>query len=611
MRPVSRRLVAMVSTIALSAGLLSVAAGPPAGAASPTEPAGPVQTTSSAETAGPAKTSKTSKTSKTEKRRSKAVKTPKLKWRKCGGTKCATVKVPLDYDKPHGKKIKLAVLKVPAKNQKKKIGTLFVNPGGPGGSGTDMAAQAQAYLSPSVLKRFDVVGFDPRGVPSSQNVRCFSSQRKNAPVLNKINSVAFPYGAAQEKSFRMAYAKHAKACSTTGKPMTGAISTAEVARDMDLLRRAVGDKKLTYLGFSYGSYLGAVYANLYPDRVRAIAIDGVLDPVKWAGTKSSRHTPIGMRLESAQGTSKALRQALVLCGQAGPTRCRFAAGDPVANFETIAQRLRKAPLVITFDDSDERLTLTYADFVGINLELLYSQEYGPEMVTELASAVWDILYAPNADGAAGTNRRDAARTIVKLQKSLESRQQAGAPAAYAAWYDNSLDAFATIACTDSRNSKNLPSFGKLAEQADKKAPYFGRLWLWNLASCSSKNWTVKDEDAYRGPFNKRTSSPVLVVGNYWDPATNYSGAVSTSKRMPNSRLLSSDSWGHVARGTSRCVDHAVDRYLLDKLLPAKGKTCIGDYRPFSEVLDDSSVAAQTKALSKPPIAVPPVSPSLR
>lgn len=604
MRPLSRRLVAVASAMALSAGLLSVAAGPPAEATGPVDTVVPLTSAGPAETAGPGKTSKTSKI---EKRRSKAVKTPKLKWRKCGKTKCATVKVPLDYDKPKGKKISIAVRKKPAKNQRKKIGTLFVNPGGPGGSGTELAAMADAFLSPAVLKRFDVVGIDPRGVANSQNVKCFTSQRKNAPVLNKINSVSFPYGAKEEKALRDAFDKHAKACSTTGKPLTGGVSTAEVARDMDLLRRAVGDKKLTYLGFSYGSYLGEVYANLYPDRVRAIAIDGVLDPVKWAGTATTQSTPIAMRLESAQGTSKALRKALELCKQAGPTKCRFSAGDPVANFETIAARLREAPLVISDPEGND--TLTYADFVGLNLALLYSPEYGPELVTEIASAVWDLLYPP-ADGTAATKRKSAARTIVKLQKTVEDRQQ-GVPVAGYARYDNSLDAFAAIACTDSRNSKNLASFGKLADQADVAAPYFGRLWLWNLASCSSKNWTVKDEDAYRGPFNKRTSSPVLIVGNYWDPATNYSGAVSTAKRMPNSRLLSSDSWGHTAYGASNCVTKAMDSYLLSKKLPAKGKVCAGDYRPFTEDLEDGKTAAQAKSVGKQPIAVPPVKPSLR
>ena len=134
-----------------------------------------------------------------------------------------------------------------------------------------------------------------------------------------------------------------------------------------------------------------------------------------------------------------------------------------------------------------------------------------------------------------------------------------------------MDAFQTIACTDSRNSKNLGRYATLAKAADKRAPYFGRLWLWNLAGCSSKKWTVKDEDAYRGPFTKKTATPVLIVGNYWDPATNYAGAVSTSKRLPNSRLVSSNSWGHTAYGTS-AMRHRRGRHLpADQEGPRQGQ----------------------------------------
>ena len=166
MRPIPRRLLAMASAVALTAGLLSVSTVP------------------TAEAAG------TSPTSKVEKRRSKAVKTPKLDWYKCYEYgRCATVKVPLDYDKPKGKKVQLAVLKVPAKNQKK-IGTLFVNPGGPGGSGTKIAYYSPYIFSQAVTDRFDVVGFDPRGIAFSQNVKCFPSARKNDPVLNTIYSAA-------------------------------------------------------------------------------------------------------------------------------------------------------------------------------------------------------------------------------------------------------------------------------------------------------------------------------------------------------------------------------------------------------------------------------------
>ena len=586
MRLVPRRLIAVASAMALSAGLLSVATGPPA------------------EAAGHAKTSKV------EKRRSKAVKTPKLKWYSCYGyAKCATVKVPLDYDKPKGKKVELAVLKVPAKNKKAKIGTLFVNPGGPGGSGTEMAYFADSFLSSAVLDRFDVVGFDPRGVAFSDNVQCFSSPRTAAPTLDKINSVAFPYGAKEEKALIKAYNKHAKACSTTGKPLTGAISTAEVARDMDLLRRAVGDKKLTYLGFSYGSYLGEVYANLYPDRVRALVIDGVLDPVRWAGRKSTQSTPMGERVRSAEGASRALNRALVLCDRAGEDYCRFAAGNPVANYERIAQRLRRAPLVEIDPDTGERYTFTYADFVGVTLGLLYSQWYAPEMVTDFASYVAELTGV----SAATAPRQQTMRSMIKTVKQVKAPRRTLPGKRLGFPYDNGLDAFETIACTDSRNSKNLAKFPKLAKEADAKAPYFGRLWLWNMASCSSPKWKVKDEDSYRGSFGKRTSSPVLIVGNYWDPATNYAGAVSTAKRMPNSRLLSSNSWGHTAYGTSSCTTDAVDAYLLARRLPAKGKVCTGEYVPFADPLDDEeeTSAAARAAKQREQVAIAPVKPGLR
>jgi pimeloyl-ACP methyl ester carboxylesterase len=588
MRLVPRRLLAAASAMALAAGLLGVTTGPPAEAATHDS------------------------TSTVEKRRSKAVKTPKLGWYACyGHARCATVKVPLDYDKPKGKKVELAVLKVPARNQKKKIGTLFVNPGGPGGSGTEIAYFAREFLSPAVTDRFDVVGFDPRGVAFSQNVKCFPSPRQNDPVLNTLYSAAFPYGAKEEKAFIQAYTKQAKACSSTGKPLSGAMSTAEVARDMDLLRRAVGDKKLTYLGFSYGSYLGEVYANLYPDRVRALAIDGVLDPVRWAGTKKSASTPIGQRLQSAEGASKALRQILVSCDRAGETKCSFAAGNPVANYETIAQRLRRAPLVEIDPDTGDRYETRYSDFVGITLGMMYSPYYGPEMVTDFASYLYQLIDPASPAAASTAQRQDTIRKLIKLEKSVREQKRPRLPGkSFGFPYDNSLDAFQTISCTDSRNSHNLASFPAKARAADTKAPYFGRLWLWNQAGCSSSKWTVKDEDAYRGPFSKRTSSTVLIVGNYWDPATNYTGAVSTSKRMPNSRLLSSNSWGHTAYGTSECVTGAVDTYLLTRRVPAKGKVCVGDYVPFVEDLETES-ALSAKALKKVRIPIAPTKPGLR
>lgn len=544
----------MVSAMALAAGLLSLPAELPAEAA-------PV-TTSKVQAKKPAKTSAV------EKRRSKRVKTPKLSWHRCyRNAKCATVTVPLDYDKPKGKKISFAVAKRPAR--KKKIGTLFVNPDGPGDTGTNLVQNADEYLTDALLDRFDIVGFNPRGtVFGKQGVRCFRSVQKNKAFLRKVDSMAFPYTAKEEKTLRTAYDQHAKACSTSGKPLTGAVSTTEVARDLDLLRRAVGDKKLTYLGFAYGSYLGEVYANLYPDRVRAIAIDGVLNPVAWAGTKKTQNTPATLRLDSALAAEKALHQVLELCDQAGPSKCRFSAGDPVANFEKIAQRLRKAPLSYVDPDTGQHVTMTYAYFVATTLRFLEGES--AEFITDMAADLWDVLYPPS-EGAAGT---------AQSQKAVEHQQQSGSSDSGAP-YRNYRDVPTTVMCTDSRNGKNLAKFGTLAKEADKKAPYFGRASLWSNPSCSSKKWTVKDEDAYHGPFTKRTSSTVLIVGNYWNPDHGYSDAVTTSKLMPNSRLLSSNSWGDIAYQTSACVTNAMDNYLLRQKLPPEGTICTGDYRPFT------------------------------
>lgn len=599
MRLVPRRLIAVASAMAVSAGLLVAGTGQQ-----------PVQATPAVTTAA----KKADQTSKVEKRRSKAVKTPKLKWYSCFGyASCATVKVPLDYDKPKGKKVELAVLKVPATDQKRKIGTLFINPGGPGASGTEIAYFSGWFLSRSLTSRFDVVGFDPRGVAFSDNVKCFPSPREGDPVHNSINAVAFPYGAKQEKAARKAWDKQAKGCSTTGKPLSAAMSTAEAARDMDLLRRAVGDKKLTYLGFSYGSYLGEVYANMYPDRVRAIAIDGVLDPVQWAGTKKTAKDPVGNRVRSAVGASRALRRLLLLCDAAGPTKCAFADGNPVAKFEQIASRLRKAPLVEIDPDTGDRYVTTYADFVGFTQFLLAYGDFAIDYVAVYADALYDILFTSGASADAVAQRSAAVDRLQRIEKAVRAAQQPKKipGRAYAFPYDNSLDAYLSVICTDSRNTKNLKSFGKIGAAADKQAAYFGRLWLWNSAGCSSKKWTVKDEDAYRGPFTKHTSAPVLIVGNYWDPSTNYQGAVSTSKRMPNSRLLLSNSWGHTAYGVSPCVTNAMDRYLTSTALPAKGTVCQGAYQPFTEDLEQDTSTAQSANQLQPRLVVGPGRPTSR
>ncbi|MBM2623052.1 alpha/beta fold hydrolase [Actinoplanes sp. LDG1-06] len=508
--------------------------------------------------------SRNARTSAEERRRVDSVPTPKLGWYSCyTWAQCATAKLPLDYDRPNGEQVTLALLRVKAKDQKHKIGSLFVNPGGPGASSVSLALAAPFFLSDSLLDRFDIVGMDPRGIGFSDPVMCFAGPGRQQPVLAKLNT-GFPYGVKEEKAFVKAAAKQGRACSTYGRDLAGAMSTAEVARDMDVMRRAVGDSKLTYLGFSYGTALGQYYANMFPDRFRAIAVDGVIDPRAWVGSRATAGQVQDDRLRSADGAWKALQEIMRRCNQAGAAKCEFS-GQALRRFRIVANRLKAKPLSVGGQK------ITYATFISMALSSLYDVEAGAE-VTELAAALWRLT-TPGAK-TTGTETLTVARAH---QKAIGR----------AFPYDNSFDAYAAVMCTDGYHPTSGSAWIKAGAKADKRAPYFGRAWAWASASCARNSWTVRDEDAYLGPFNRRTKNPVLVVGSYWDPATNYADAVKSAKLLPNSRLLSSANWGHTAYGTSACVTNAMDHYLLTRSLPARGKSCVGDVQPFRTNLADN------------------------
>jgi pimeloyl-ACP methyl ester carboxylesterase len=517
--------------------------------------------------AGPASAAPRSATATAvEARRVDRVETPKLHWYKCYDiAQCATAKVPLDYDHPHGTQTTIALLRVRATDQKHKIGSLFVNPGGPSGSGTSFALAAPTFLSAALRARFDIVGMDPRGVGFSEQVKCFGSTAAQSKALAGMQA-SFPMGEKQETAYLAAAKKLGAGCATTGRALAGSMSTAEVARDLDVMRRAVGDKKLNYLGFSYGTALGEYYANMFPDRFRALAIDGTIDPQAWVGSAKTGGTVQDDRLRSADGAYKALEEMLRRCEQAGTAKCAFAGPDVPQKFATLAARLRQTPV------RAGSLTITYADFIGDVLEDLYS----PSGYLDIAAMAAD-LWALTGTKSASVRAAAASAYAHRAGRSFP--------------YDNSIDAYSAVLCTDGRHPAKASSWPKLAAAADKRAPYFGRAWAWGSVQCARDTWKVRDEDAYTGPFTRRTQNPVLIVGSFWDPATNYAGAVRTAALMPNSRLLSSDNWGHTAYGTSTCVDKGMDQYLLYRHLPAKGTVCEGDTQPFTGVVSAETVTA--------------------
>ena len=469
-----------------------------------------------------------------------------LAWTPCDdGVQCATAQVPLDYDKPAGPKLSLALIRLPASDPSQRIGTLFTNPGGPGNSGVAFVRdEAREVYTDAVRARFDIVGFDPRGVGASSPVRCFA----DADEQEAFNGAqpAFPVGRDQERAFAAAQADLGRRCRARSGDLLDHLSTANVARDMDLLRAAVGDSKLTFAGHSYGSFLGATYANLFPQRVRAIVLDGVLDPVGWTTGRGvlDAATPFSLRVGSQEASSRALRYFLESCDKAGPA-CAFSAGDPVAEFDALMQGLRKAPIQLGPD------TFTYADVVNIMRDVLGFTPGWPSTAAALA-----------AGRAAQTGQAVAAA----------ARQAAPQ-------YENGGEAKLAIACGETDNPP-FPGLWPLAARvADHFTPYFGASWAYISQACAT--WPASDEDRYAGPFDRKTAAPLLLVNSRFDAASSYERARQVERTLHSARLLTVEGAGHTqATIDSPCADRAIERYLIAGELPATGAVCADQPDPF-------------------------------
>jgi len=495
---------------------------------------------------------------------------PSVAWTDCidvpgvdvTGFQCADVEVPLDYDAPSGASISLALIRLPAQDPVNRLGSLFVNPGGPGGSGVDYVRGAGKFFPGELRRGYDLIGFDPRGIGASTPLRCFDTMDE---AFEALPPFAFPVTPAEERIQAQADQRLSAACATRGGPIKDHMSTANVARDLDLLRQAVGDQLLNFLGFSYGSYLGVTYANMFPATVGALVVDGVLDPIAWStgsGTQA-RTQPFSTRLRSDEGAQATLRQFFKLC-DAAPAGCDFA-GDSRRRYEKLADRLLVAPVVLT--DQMGEFTVTYADLVGNTLGSMYFAGAWPSLAEFLVEV-------ENASSAAAVRQ-----SLVDLRSALGLAEEPEPE------YQNYVEGFPGVACSETDNPLTFAAWPTAAAKAEARYSYFGRLWTWASSICQP--WPAQDADRYTGPWNRRTVTPVLVVGNYYDPATRYDGAVTASRLLPNSRLLSYAGWGHTAfMGGNACIDDAVVSYLTTTTLPRRGTVCQPDGSPFDAAVGD-------------------------
>jgi pimeloyl-ACP methyl ester carboxylesterase len=473
------------------------------------------------------------------------------------------VNVPLDHANPGRAAIQIALVRLPAAGPGARIGSLFVNPGGPGGSGVDFVLGAGPVLYTDELRaRFDIVGFDPRGVARSTPLRCFGTDRQwwFAPFN-------FPMTAPEEEYWRATDLYLIDRCDQRATRILDHMSTADVARDLDLLRIAVGDDKLTYAGYSYGSYLGVTYANLFPERVRALVVDGVLDPVAWAtGTGDGDTVPFTTRLRSDAGAQQTLEEFFRLC-DAGGTQCAF---SPNASdrFAALADYFRAGNQVIVTLPSGVQRLFTYDRLIGRTLSSMYDPYSWPLLANVLLRIEEAMLAAsaPAATAAAGA-------ALQAFWEDIGLVTKRGVPR-----YQNFAESFSGVGCADSDNPGDWRVWGPAGAAADAQYGYFGRIWTWSSSQCA--DWPASQASRYAGPFTAETIFPVLVATTRNDPATRYEGAAAVHGLLPRSRLLTVDGWGHCSFFFSAAADQAVSDYLVHRRLPDDGVVFQPDYVPF-------------------------------
>lgn len=504
---------------------------------------------------------------------------PRINWSPCYRDfgfpfECGTVQVPLDYSKPGRAAISIAVVRLPAGDPAHKIGSIFFNPGGPGGSGVDFLLFAGPFVyTEAVRAHFDLVGFDPRGIARSTALRCFGNPRQWAPYFTPFS---FPITLEEAAVWETADRYLDTACAQRGFRIIDYMSTANVARDMDMLRQAVGDEMLTYAGYSYGTFLGVTYANLFPDKVRALVVDGVLDPIAWTTGNPGEgdRIPFSTRLHSDKGAMDTLNEFFRLCDE-NPATCAFAP-DAANRYADLAAGLRLAPVEIFLPDGSSFL-FTYQDLISNTLGAMYDSFSWPDFAQFLAGI------------ESSASSQQLGRLLFAVWDDLGYITKRGFPR-----YPNFIEGFPGVACGDSDNPHNYATWWDAAGQAEADSGYFGPLWTYVSSICAA--WPGGQNGRYTGPFTAVTASPVLVVGNFFDPATRYKGAQTVASLLPNSRLISLNGWGHVSLFLSQCMDQAVSAYLLDGSLPPVGTVCDQDLTPFKDF--GPSTGQSTTALKR-------------
>ena len=453
-----------------------------------------------------------------------------FKWTSCSGdeldpTMCATFKVPYDYENPTVGQFSLKLVKHPATNPKKRIGSMLVNPGGPGFGGTFLAEDPISYFGGDLVDSFDIIGWDPRGTGES------------TPAVDCINNYdeyfttdPSPENAAEKKALVDATRLFSEECERKNGKILPYISTNNTARDMDAIRAALGEDKITYFGFSYGSELGATWLTMFPNTVRAAVLDGASDP-------NADYTQSA--LDQAKGFEKQFSMFLKQCS-ADATCPFYNRGDAEGAYDKLIEKLDTRPLVV----GGARAPVNQA----VALTAIFQAMYSATMWNELEQALAD---AQLGDGTG----------LLSLNDDYYQRKGDGT-------YGNELEAFNAILCLDDPGPQTIEETDSYIPKFEAVAPRLARGFT-NGYGCVF--WKAKPDR--RIAITGIGAGPVIVIGTTGDAATPLESSRRMASALEDGRLIVVTANRHTGYGVNDCVITAVNKYLLTASVTFPEKAC--------------------------------------
>ena len=545
----ARRLACAVLAVSLLAAACSIKkqATSPSSAATSLSPTTTVSASAPASPTPAASPSGSSTPAATTPATAAAPAAPALVWHACppGAFQCSAITVPLDWSHPTGgATVRLALIRLPASGAKsQRVGSLLVNPGGPGASAVDFVRSIDRVLPPELLRRFDIVAFDPRGMGGSQPLAC-----ENGPGLDTfLASNPNPTTDADIAALVAIDQQFATGCAKQyGKNFLAHIDTKTAARDMDYVRAALGEPKLTYVGYSYGTFLGAEYADLFPNHVRALVLDGAVDP-----------SLVGLQFDVAQaaGFDKELGDFFSACVPGCPF---YSGGNSKGAFTAMEAQITAKPLQVG------NRQLTQALFLNGVADALYTPSRWSDLQTALASAA-------SGDGSA----------LLSLSDELTDRSPNGT-------YDSLVSALSAVNCVDSTYPANVADYKAQAALAAQQAPIFGPAIVWGSLVCAY--WPVPPA-IQPGPVHAAGAPAIVVIGTTGDPATPYQWAQALASQLgPAGVLLTHVGEGHTSLGQSACVNDAVTTYLINLTPPPTRSVCGNGSGPPSPSPSSGTIA---------------------